>query len=837
MAYTRVNWEDGSTSHNTPISAENLNKMDAGIKELDTNKANKSGGDFTGDISVNLSGDASKPYITTDYANGAIQINDKHGSSTDYKMGRVVRTNPQYTYEQVYPNKSGTFVVTDGDGNTDLGSNTIESGVTHSVAEGYSNTLDDNWTDACHVEGFYNVVSGAQTHAEGHNNTASGDYSHAEGDSNTVSGQSAHAEGYTNTVTALYGHAEGGANTVSGEAAHAEGTNNTASGARAHAEGGGTEATADSSHAEGANTDAYGIASHAEGGNRNADGSGISSERTVTIGDETVSVLGPKAVGVCAHAEGVRTLAYGYASHASGKDTNALGAISHAEGLETTASGQNSRAEGTSTTASGAHSHAEGSETTATADSSHAEGYSTTASGTYAHTEGARTTANNRSSHAEGYDTTASGQYAHAEGASTTASGEASHAQNSGTTAGYANQTAMGTYNDNKSTNLLEVGNGEGAASPSNAMEVTADGDLLIKNGGVSLHGLDENKEVLGAKNLLPLSLEMMKEVNIIGTWSNNVYTYVGVTFTVNTDDYGNVLSIDIDTTNKTATSYISFELFRNKTVTLPENCIYTISASANNDNFNSSVFSGEDTLGSIAGASATTGSVEISATSFDRVNVYMGLSGTIITTLYPMIRLATDPNPTYRPYAMSNQELTSNVNTLNINKELFGVKNLLPMTLSKIKELNTSGTWNDNVFSNSNGTIEVLTDTCGNVIGFNVNGAFTGTVWFSLVSFTLTQGEYILSGGAVSNLGIYGQGDTPFANWNSTEAIPEAQKEFNSAASGIIYLRVIATEYNNAKVYPMIRLATDPNPTYRPYAMSNQELTQRLLALEARLS
>lgn len=659
MAYTRVNWEDGSTSHNTPISAENLNKMDAGIKELDTNKANKSGGDFTGNISVNLSGDASKPYIATDYENGSVHINDKHGSAIDYKIGRVVQTHSGDTCQQIYPNKSGTFVLADANGNTDLGSNTMENGVgMRNVAEGQNNTIAAG-SYYSHVEGYNNTVTGDSSHAEGHNNTASGDYSHAEGDSNTVSGQSAHAEGYTNTVTALYGHAEGGANTVSGEAAHAEGTNNTASGARAHAEGGGTEATADSSHAEGANTDAYGIASHAEGGNRNADGSGISSERTVTIGDETVSVLGPKAVGVCAHAEGVRTLAYGYASHASGKDTNALGAISHAEGLETTASGQNSRAEGTSTTASGAHSHAEGSETTATADSSHAEGYSTTASGTYAHTEGARTTANNRSSHAEGYDTTASGQYAHAEGASTTASGEASHAQNSGTTAGYANQTAMGTYNDNKSTNLLEVGNGEGAASPSNAMEVTADGDLLIKNGGVSLYGLDENKEVLGAKNLLPLSLEMMKEVNTIGTWSNNVYTYVGVTFAVNTDDYGNVLSIDIDTTNKTATSYISFELFRNKTVTLPENCIYTISASANNDNFNSSVFSGEDTLGSIAGASATTGSVEISATSFDRVNVYMGLSGTIITTLYPMIRLATDPNSTYRSYAMSNQELT----------------------------------------------------------------------------------------------------------------------------------------------------------------------------------
>ena len=53
-----------------------------------------------------------------------------------------------------------------------------------------------------------------------------------------------------------------------------------------------------------------------------------------------------------------------------------------------------------------------------------------------------------------------------------------------------------------------------------------------------------------------------------------------------------------------------------------------------------------------------------------------------------------------------------------------------------------------------------------------------------------------------------------------------------------IIYINVVtAGTYTNVKIYPMIRLATDPNPTYRPYAMSNQELTQRLLSLEQRVA
>lgn len=39
MSYTRVNWEN-LPSTNTPVNAENLNKMDAGIASLDTHMTN-----------------------------------------------------------------------------------------------------------------------------------------------------------------------------------------------------------------------------------------------------------------------------------------------------------------------------------------------------------------------------------------------------------------------------------------------------------------------------------------------------------------------------------------------------------------------------------------------------------------------------------------------------------------------------------------------------------------------------------------------------------------------------------------------------------------------------
>ena len=190
-------------------------------------------------------------------------------------------------------------------------------------------------------------------------------------------------------------------------------------------------------------------------------------------------------------AEGYNNTASGYVSHAEGILTTAIGTGSHAEGYSTTASDYYCHAEGHSTTASADYCHAEGHSTTASGDYSHAEGNDTTASGTGAHTEGYSTTANDYS-HAEGYDTTASGNYSHSEGNSTTASnyyshaegydttasGFASHTQNRSTVAGYDYQTAIGKYNDNKSGDLFEIGNGTDYAR-SNAFEVKQTGGII----------------------------------------------------------------------------------------------------------------------------------------------------------------------------------------------------------------------------------------------------------------------------------------------------------------------------------------------------------------------
>ena len=56
MAYERVNWEN-LPSTKTPVNADNLNKTDAGIKDLDDNKVNKSGDTLTGELNFNNKND------------------------------------------------------------------------------------------------------------------------------------------------------------------------------------------------------------------------------------------------------------------------------------------------------------------------------------------------------------------------------------------------------------------------------------------------------------------------------------------------------------------------------------------------------------------------------------------------------------------------------------------------------------------------------------------------------------------------------------------------------------------------------------------------------------
>lgn len=130
----------------------------------------------------------------------------------------------------------------------------------------------------------------------------------------------------------------------------------------------------------------------------------------------------------------------------------------------------------------GNYSVTEGSNSAAVGVSSHAEGGYTQAIGVYSHAEGFDTEANGHRSHAEGQKCYAGGFASHAEGEETVANGAYSHAAGRYTTAGYNCQTVIGVYNQNKSSNMFEIGNGT-LSTPKNIFEVDTSGNVNIPSG------------------------------------------------------------------------------------------------------------------------------------------------------------------------------------------------------------------------------------------------------------------------------------------------------------------------------------------------------------------
>lgn len=151
------------------------------------------------------------------------------------------------------------------------------------------------------------------------------------------------------------------------------------------------------------------------------------------------------------------------------------------------------------------------------------------------------------------------------------------------------------------------------------------------------------------------------------------------------------------------------------------------------------------------------------------------------------------------------------------------GAKNYLP---NKAASASASGV----TFTvNSDGT--VTADTNG--------GSASATAFLSIVpnnTFTLPKGTYYLSCGDAF-IGNYNKYGMYLSDANSTIATTNNSNTFTLAADTLIKeARIFVASgqsVSNLVFKPMIRLATDPDSTYAPYAMTNKQLTDALAYLE----
>ena len=175
-------------------------------------------------------------------------------------------------------------------------------------------------------------------------------------------------------------------------------------------------------------------------------------------------------------------------------------------------------------------------------------------------------------------------------------------------------------------------------------------------------------RAMLGAHNLLPMSLATIKTINSTGTWVDNVYTVNNVSFTVNTDSSGNVLNVTVSTSESASANtdfyimdvtsglYAALDDYVGQSVTC------TGCPAGGSTNSYSITYA---RLNATSTPSDTGNGVNVTIADFSGVNAYVRIrivSGTTATNLVfkPMIRLSSDADTTYQPYAATNKELTT---------------------------------------------------------------------------------------------------------------------------------------------------------------------------------
>lgn len=172
------------------------------------------------------------------------------------------------------------------------------------------------------------------------------------------------------------------------------------------------------------------------------------------------------------------------------------------------------------------------------------------------------------------------------------------------------------------------------------------------------------------------------------------------------------------------------------------------------------------------------------------------------------------------------------------------GAHNLLRFDKNYVKSGETTGTWTGDKYTISGGDIYLYDD--GHIV---VDGTFTGsgTLEFHYTyrsanrnSYVgLADGSYRLCGGVNDNIKIIAvttrNGSLyQYAQDKGTHPIFEVLSGDGDIGLSIGIIK--GNTYDNVKVYPMIIEASDPSTDYTPYAMTNRELTEKVVKLTSQM-
>ena len=153
--------------------------------------------------------------------------------------------------------------------------------------------------------------------------------------------------------------------------------------------------------------------------------------------------------------------------------------------------------------------------------------------------------------------------------------------------------------------------------------------------------------------------------------------------------------------------------------------------------------------------------------------------------------------------------------------------KNLLPITVDRIKNANANRAWIDNACTINGVSFTILTDGDGNVVGINVNGTSTSNTSLFLYKET-SNGTHVLEVGTNYTIthgldtGVLGLRVDMSDDVTSTIVANKTfiySQEFNSRGYHAKIYITANSSFRNIVVKPMIRLASETDSTFAPYS------------------
>lgn len=331
----------------------------------------------------------------------------------------------------------------------------------------------------------------------------------------------------------------------------------------------------------------------------------------------------------------------------------------------------------------------------------------------------------------------------------------------------------------------------------------------LVTSGGVYTSVATRLSRVendqLGAKNLLP---------------SGKTQTISGVTFTVDKDGY-----VKANGTNSSADkiyypiypadgSYVSNKYVNKKLsgCTGGSSTTYYLCALYSSDE---TTISGEDPV--------YDGEITIPLT-ISKIRFAICICGSQSVsnkTFSPLLRLSNDPYNGYVPYAMTNRELTIAQPTLfpRAEQKVLGARNLLPI------EARTQTINNITFTIYSDGSVKAHgTNSSSNNTLLHLNSSYmvNNFVGMKLSGCTGGSGTTYFLSALYSNNGTAWAGETDIINGEEKIIENYPYIRFCIAVGG-------GKSVSNQMFYPMIRMASDSDPSFSPNTMTNKHLTDIL--------